>query len=113
MLGYLLRTATAEAVRSRMRGLDFAPLIQALDGTTTVSTGEQVTAAEFLAGLPDLGDSDLYDQIAARLGAENEGTRASAVGPSQPRTSRRPSADTPVAITTARDTTRPPTRALQ
>jgi magnesium chelatase subunit I len=79
VLGYLLRTATAEAVRSRMRGLDFAPLIQALDGTTTVSTGEQVTAAEFLAGLPDLGDSDLYDQITARLGAENEGTRASAV----------------------------------
>jgi len=32
---------------------------------------------------------------------------------SLPRTSRRPSADTPVAITTARETTRPPTRALQ
>ena len=79
VLGYLLRTATAEAVRARMRGLDFAPLIQALDGTTTVSTGEQVTAAEFLAGLPDLGESDLYDQIAARLGAQDEGTRASAV----------------------------------
>ncbi|MCS5478795.1 sigma 54-interacting transcriptional regulator [Corynebacterium sp. YIM 101645] len=79
VLGYLLRTATAEAVRARMRGLDFAPLIQALDGTTTVSTGEQVTAAEFLAGLPDLGESDLYDQIATRLGAQDEGTRASAV----------------------------------
>jgi magnesium chelatase subunit I len=79
VLGYLLRTATAEAVREHLRGVDFAPLIGALDGTTTVSTGEQVTAAEFLAGLPDLGGSDLYDQVAARLGATDEGTRASAI----------------------------------
>lgn len=79
ILTYLLRTSTAETLRSQLRGLEFAPLIEALDGTRTVSTGEQVTAAEFLAGLPDLGDSDLYDQIATRLGATDEGTRASAI----------------------------------
>ncbi|MGP6173621.1 sigma 54-interacting transcriptional regulator [Corynebacterium sp. A21] len=79
VLGYLLRTATAAAVREHLRGTDFAPLVEALDGNTTVTTGEQVTAAEFLAGLPDLGESDLYDQIAAQLGATDEGTRASAI----------------------------------
>lgn len=79
VLSYLLRTSTAEAVRAHLRGTDFAPLVEALDGTTTVSTGEQVTAAEFLAGLPDLGESDLYEQIATALGATDEGTRASAI----------------------------------
>lgn len=79
VLEYLLRTATAEAVRAHLRGTDFSPLVEALDGTTTVSTGEQMTAAEFLAGLPDLGDSDLYDRISASLGATDEGTRASAI----------------------------------
>ncbi len=79
VLEYLLRTATAGAVREHLRGTDFSPLVAALNGTTTVSTGEQVTAAEFLSGLPDLGESDLYDQIADRLGATDEGTRASAI----------------------------------
>lgn len=79
VLGYLLRAATAEAVRAHLRGTDFAPLITALDGTTTVSTGGQVTASEFLAGLPDLGESDLYEQIAAKFGATDEGSRASAI----------------------------------
>ncbi|MDO5668613.1 MAG: sigma 54-interacting transcriptional regulator [Corynebacterium sp.] len=79
VLDYLLRTSTAEALRARLRGLDFSPLIEALDGTTTVSTGEQVTAAEFLAGLPELDGSDLYDRIADALGATDEGTRASAI----------------------------------
>lgn len=79
ILAYLLRTATAAAVREHLHGTDFAPLIEALDGTTTVSTGEQVTAAEFLAALPDLGESDLYDQITSKLGATDEGTRASAI----------------------------------
>ena len=45
------------------------------DGTI-VTTGEQVTAGEFLAGLPALGDSELYDAIATRFGAD--GRRPSA-----------------------------------
>ncbi|MDR7328968.1 sigma 54-interacting transcriptional regulator [Corynebacterium guangdongense] len=79
IMEYLLRTATAEAVRPRVRELDFAPLIAALDGSTTVSTGERVTAAEFLAGLPDLGESTLYEDIAAAFDASSEGERAAAV----------------------------------
>ena len=78
-LEYLLRTATAEAIRSHLRGVDFTPLIAALDGSVTVSTGEQVTAAEFLDGLPDLGESDLYDQVAGIFGAADDGTRAAAI----------------------------------
>lgn len=69
ILDYLLRTATAEAVRPRLRGLDLSPLISALDGARTVTTGEHVTAREFLAGVPDLGDSPLYDELAAAFAA--------------------------------------------
>ncbi len=79
ILDYLLRTATAATVRERLRGVDFSPLIEALDGATTVSTGDQVTAAEFLAGLPELGESDLYSDLATAFGATDDGTRASAI----------------------------------
>jgi magnesium chelatase subunit I len=41
-------------------------------------TGEQVTARDFLAGLPVLGESELYDEICDRLDATNEGA-ASAI----------------------------------
>ena len=79
VLSHLLRVATAEAVRAHLRGIDLAPLVAALDGQRTVVTGEQVTAAEFLAGLPDLRGSDLYDQVSTRLGATGDGQRASAI----------------------------------
>lgn len=79
ILEYLLRTATAEAIRTHLRSIDFTPLIAALDGSVTVSTGEQITAAEFLEGLPSLGESDLYDQIATTFEATEEGSRASAI----------------------------------
>ena len=79
VLDHLVRTATAEAVRMHYRGIDFGPLVAALDGHTTVTTGEEVTAREFLANLPALDGSDLYDQIGARLGAKNEGQRAAAI----------------------------------
>ena len=77
ILGHLLRTATAEACRAHFRGLDLGPLVEALDGRTTVVTGEQVTAAEFLEGLPPAGG--VYDEIAARFGADTPGRRASAI----------------------------------
>jgi magnesium chelatase subunit I len=79
VLTHLLRTATAETVRTRLRGIDLALLVEALDGGTLVTTGEQVTAAAFLRSLPVLGESDLYDQVTERLGAGNEGERASAI----------------------------------
>ncbi len=42
-------------------------------------TGEQVTAADVLAALPVLGESDLYDQVADRLEAITPGERAGAL----------------------------------
>nr|WP_218849561.1 AAA family ATPase [Nocardioides perillae] len=84
VLEHLLRTATAETVRSRFRGLDLGPLVEAIEAGASVTTGEQVSARDLLAGLPPLpptgaGESDLYDALAARLDAHDEGTRASAV----------------------------------
>lgn len=79
ILDHLLRTATAETVREHFRGLDFDVLVAALDGGVMVTTGEQVTARDFLAGLPPLGESELYDDICARLGATNDGQRAGAL----------------------------------
>ena len=78
VLEYLLRNAVAQSVRTRIRGLDFAPLIEALDGSTFISTGDSVTAAEFLAGLPEVRSS-LYSDIAAAFSAESEGERAAAI----------------------------------
>jgi magnesium chelatase subunit I len=79
ILDHLLRTATAETVRAHFRGLDFTLLVDALESGALVTTGEQVTARDFLAGLPVLGESELYDEIAERLGATSDGQRAGAV----------------------------------
>jgi magnesium chelatase subunit I len=79
VLDHLLRTATAEAVRVHYRGLDFGPLVAAFDGHTTVTTGDQVTAREFLDNLPSLDGSGLYEQISERLDAKNDGRRAAAI----------------------------------
>ena len=79
VLDHLLRMATAEAVRVHYRGLDFGPLVAAFDGHTTVTTGDEVTAKEFLENLPSLNGSGLYDEIAGRLNAKNAGQRASAI----------------------------------
>jgi len=83
-LTHLLRTATAETVRQHFRGIDFALLVEALDGGRMVTTGEQVTARDFLTGLPALppvedSESDLYDQVCDRFGATDDGHRASAI----------------------------------
>jgi magnesium chelatase subunit I len=79
VLTHLLRTATAEAVRNHFRGLDFGLLVQAIENGAMVTTGEQVTARDFLTGLPTLGESELYDQVCDRLGATNDGQRAGAI----------------------------------
>ncbi|WP_066043190.1 magnesium chelatase [Herbiconiux solani] len=79
ILDHLLRTATAEAVRAHFRGVDFSLLVEALESGALVTTGEQVAARDFLAGLPSLGESELYDEICARLGATNDGERAGAI----------------------------------
>jgi magnesium chelatase subunit I len=79
ILTHLLRTATAETVRQHLRGIDFALLVDAIESGALVTTGEQVTARAFLAGLPVLGESDLYDQVMDRLDARTDGARASAI----------------------------------
>ncbi|KJC62927.1 magnesium chelatase [Agreia bicolorata] len=79
ILDHLLRRATAETVNAYFRGLDFRALVSAVEEGAVVTTGEQVPAREFLAGLPALGESELYDQIADRLGARGDGQRAGAI----------------------------------
>jgi magnesium chelatase subunit I len=79
ILTHLLRTATAETARHTFRGLDFALLVDALESGMMVTTGEQVSARDFLSGLPVLGESELYDEVCDRLGATNDGQRAGAI----------------------------------
>ncbi len=79
ILEHLLRTATAETVRARLGGVDLALLVDAFESGAMVVTGAQVTALDFLAGLPVLGESDLYDVVMDRLGARTDGERASAI----------------------------------
>ena len=78
ILDHLLRTATAETVRAHLRGVDFGVLVDAI-ARGAVITGEGVTAREVLAGLPALGESELYDTICERLGATTDGQRAGAI----------------------------------
>ena len=79
ILTHLLRTATAETVRAHFRGLDFGLLVEAIEEGALVTTGEQVTARDFLTGLPVLGESELYDDVCDRLDADNDGERAGAI----------------------------------
>ena len=79
ILGHLLRKATAETVRAHLAGLDLGLLVSALERGASVVTGEQVSAIDFLTGLPALGESDLYDQVCDRLGATDDGERAGAI----------------------------------
>jgi len=80
ILLHLLRTSIAQAARAHFGGLDFSPLVAAFDGATTITTGDHVTAEQFLAELPELPDSDLYDDIVARLEAgASSGLRAGAI----------------------------------
>ncbi|WP_193103218.1 sigma 54-interacting transcriptional regulator [Brachybacterium sp. FME24] len=79
ILEHLLRTATAEAVRAHFRDIDLGPLVGAFDGARTVTTGDKVTAEDFLGSLPELTSPDGYDEIAQRLDATSPGERAGAI----------------------------------
>jgi magnesium chelatase subunit I len=79
ILTHLLRMATADTIREHLRGIDLGLLARAIGDGAVVTTGPQVSARGFLAGLPVLGESDLYDQITSRLVAANDGERASAI----------------------------------
>ncbi len=79
ILVHLLRTSIADTVREHLRGIDFGPLVEEMAGGVLVTTGEKVTAREFLDALPDLGESSLYADVAQRLRATTDGERASAM----------------------------------
>ncbi len=83
ILNHLLRTATAETVREHFRGLDFALLVDAIEEGATVITGSGVSARDVLAGLPVLGESELYDEVCERVlgagGGTTDGDRACAI----------------------------------
>ena len=79
ILVHLLSTATAETVRAHLAGVDMGPLVAELERGSMVTTGDRVTARDFLSALPLLGESDLYEQVMDRLGAQSEGERATAV----------------------------------
>jgi magnesium chelatase subunit I len=76
-LDHLLRRATADTARARLRGIDLTPLAEAV-AQAPVRTGERVPAAEVVAALPAL---DAVTEIGKRLGAsgtEAPGAMASA-----------------------------------
>jgi len=79
ILEHLLRTAIADTARVHLRGVDSRALAEALHDGATVMTGEQVPAADVLAAMPVLGESDLYEQVAERLDAHTPGERAGAL----------------------------------
>ena len=77
ILTHLLRTAIAETVRAAPRAASTCGCSSTRSRTgAMVTTGARVSARDFLAGLPVLGESDLYDQVTDRLGATDDGERA-------------------------------------
>ena len=75
VLEHLLRRATADAAQKALGGIDVGPLVSAVENST-VTTGEQVSAKDVLAALPDL---PVIEKVAERLGAKSEGERAAAL----------------------------------
>lgn len=79
ILTHLLRTAVADTVRHLVRGIDFGPLVRTVEEGAEIATGEQVTAHDFLEGLPALGEATVYDEVYERFDARSEGERAAAL----------------------------------
>ena len=76
-LTHLLRRATADAARARLRGLDLTPLAEAV-AQSPVRTGERVPAPEVVAALPR---TPVLTEVARRLdaaGTEDPGPMAAA-----------------------------------
>ncbi|MFD3810465.1 ATP-binding protein [Rhodococcus sp. NPDC058639] len=76
ILDHLLRRATADTARTRLAGIDLAPLVAAVEQGEPVITGERVTAKSLLDALPEL---PVLDTVAERLGASDSGSRAAAI----------------------------------
>jgi len=80
-LEHLLRRATADTARARLRGIDLTALAEAVS-RTPVRTGERVPAAEVVAALPTARPVEaVLTEVAKRLdaaGTEEPGPMASA-----------------------------------
>lgn len=79
ILTHLLRTAVADTVRHLVLGIDFGPLVRTVEEGAEIATGEQVTAHDFLEGLPALGEATVYDEVYERFDARSDGERAAAL----------------------------------
>ncbi|MDR2280471.1 MAG: magnesium chelatase, partial [Gordonia sp. (in: high G+C Gram-positive bacteria)] len=80
ILDYLLRKSVADVVRAHLGGLDMRPLVAALEAGHPVLTGDRVPAADVIGAIGD--DSEVLavlDEIAARLDADDDAERASAL----------------------------------
>ena len=75
VLEHLLRRATADTAQRALGGIDVGPLVSAVENSE-VTTGQQISAKDVLAALPDL---PVIDAIAERLGARSAGQRAAAL----------------------------------
>jgi magnesium chelatase subunit I len=65
-LSHYLRRSVAEVARSKFRGLDLRPLVNAVADGNLVATGERVPGSEVLGALPEL---PVLHDVAARVGA--------------------------------------------
>jgi magnesium chelatase subunit I len=75
VLEHLLRRATADTAQRALGGIDVGPLVSAVENSE-VTTGQQISAKDVLAALPNLA---VIDAVADRLGAKSEGQRAAAL----------------------------------
>ncbi|GAB3132433.1 sigma 54-interacting transcriptional regulator [Tsukamurella serpentis] len=72
---HLLRRATTETIGEYLAGVDLAPLVDAVEAGGPIVTGDDVTAAELLEGLPEV---PVLDEVYRRLDAVEPGERAAA-----------------------------------
>ena len=77
VLEHLLRRATAETARARLRGIDLAPLAEAVT-RHPLRTGDRITAAAVVAALPQVKELTAIGQRLGAAGTEDPGPMASA-----------------------------------
>ncbi|GAC57475.1 hypothetical protein GOHSU_20_00120 [Gordonia hirsuta DSM 44140 = NBRC 16056] len=79
LLEYLLRKATADAVRADLGGVDLRPLVDKLESGEAVLTGDRIPAAEVISAMgTDPEVLQVLDRLAAKLDVSDE-ERASAL----------------------------------
>ena len=78
VLTHLLRRATADTARQRLRSVDLTPLAEAA-AAHPLSTGDRIAAAEFVASVPELPVLSAIGQRLGAAGTEDPGPMAAAV----------------------------------